>query len=177
MSAAAVSNPTRRDFLFLSATAAGAAGAAASAWPLLDSMNPSASIRAEAILEVDLRPIEPGQIVTVRWQKKPVFIAHRTPAQIAQAEADDRAATLDPARDLDRAKLREWLVVLGICTHLGCIPTDRGAGDLAPRYGGWVCPCHYSQYDISGRVRRGPAPSNLAIPPYQFRGDGMLVIG
>ena len=140
-------------------------------------MNPSATIRAEAMLEVDLRPIEPGQIVTVRWQKKPVFIAHRTAAQIAEAEADDAAATLDPARDRDRVKHREWLVVLGICTHLGCIPTDRGAGDLAPRFGGWVCPCHYSQYDISGRVRRGPAPSNLAIPSYQFRGDETLVIG
>jgi ubiquinol-cytochrome c reductase iron-sulfur subunit len=176
MSAAAIPASTRRDFLFLSATAFGTAGAAAAAWPLLQSLNPSASTRAEATTEVDLRPIEPGQIVTVRWRGKPVFIAHRTAPQIAQAEADDPAATLDPARDRDRVKRSEWLVVVGICTHLGCAPTSRGTGELAPRFGGWVCPCHYSQYDISGRVSRGPAPNNLAVPPYEFRGD-TLVIG
>jgi ubiquinol-cytochrome c reductase iron-sulfur subunit len=161
----------------VSAAAFAGVGAATSLWPVVDSMNPSAGARADATAEVDLRPIQPGQIVTVRWQGKPVFIAHRTSEQIAQAEADDVAVRLDPARDSDRVKRKEWLVVVGTCTHLGCVPTSRGWGELAPRFGGWVCPCHYSQYDISGRVRRGPAPANLPVPPYRFRGEATLVIG
>ncbi len=182
MSAAAIaapeqSAPTRRDFLTLSATTFASVGMAAGLWPVLDSMNPSADTKAAATTEVDLRPIKPGQIITVRWQGKPVFVAHRTPEQIAQAEADDHAAKLDPARDRDRVKHKEWLVVVGTCTHLGCVPTSRGIGDLAPRFGGWVCPCHYSQYDISGRVRRGPAPTNLAVPTYMFTDADTLVIG
>jgi ubiquinol-cytochrome c reductase iron-sulfur subunit len=167
----------RRDFLTLSAAAFAAIGVSASMWPLLDSLSPSADTRAQATTEVDLKAIQPGQIITVRWQGKAVFIAHRTPQQIARAEADDKIATLDPARDRDRIKRKDWLVVIGVCTHLGCIPTSRGVGDLVPRFGGWVCPCHYSQYDISGRVRRGPAPRNLAVPPYVFKSDGSLVIG
>ena len=178
MSAAAtIANPTRRDFLVLSATAFTAVGAAAGIWPMLDSMNPSAAAKAEAITEVDLSPIKQGQIVTVRWQGKAVFVAHRTPEQIAAAEQDDKAARIDPARDHQRVKRKEWLVVVGVCTQLGCIPTSRGVGDLTPRFGGWVCPCHYSQYDISGRVRRGPAPSNLVVPPYAFRDPDLLIIG
>jgi ubiquinol-cytochrome c reductase iron-sulfur subunit len=168
---------TRRDFLQVSAQAFAAVGIAAGLWPMLDSLNPSPASRANATTEVDLRPILPGQIVTVQWRQKPVFIAHRTPEQSAAAEAGDGAATIDPAHDARRVKRREWLVVVGVCTHLGCIPTARGTGDLAPRYGGWVCPCHYSQYDISGRVRRGPAPHNLAVPPYAFRDDDTLIIG
>lgn len=169
--------PTRRDFLTVSAVAFAAVGAAASLWPVVDSLNPSAQEKADASTEVDLWPIKPGQIITVRWQGKPVFIAHRTPEQIATAEADDTVATIDPARDGTRVKRKEWLVVVGVCTHLGCAPTSRGVGALAPRFGGWVCPCHYSQYDISGRVRRGPAPSNLPVPPYAFRDGGTLVVG
>ena len=126
---------------------------------------------------MNLSPIQPGQAVTVQWQGKPVFVVHRTDQQIAQAEADDTAASLDPARDRTRVQRREWLVVVGVCTHLGCVPTSRGTGDLAPKFGGWVCPCHYSQYDISGRVRRGPAPSNLAVPPYRFAAEDRLIIG
>jgi ubiquinol-cytochrome c reductase iron-sulfur subunit len=171
------STSTRRDFLTVSAAAFAAIGAAAGLWPVVDSLNPSAGKRAEATTEVDLRPIRPGQIITVRWQGKPVFIAHRTAEQIAAAEADDTAARIDPARDRTRVKRKEWLVVVGVCTHLGCAPTSRGVGTLAPRFGGWVCPCHYSQYDISGRVRRGPAPSNLPVPPYVFRDDDTVVIG
>jgi ubiquinol-cytochrome c reductase iron-sulfur subunit len=168
--------PTRRDFLTVSASAFAAVGIAGALWPVLDSLNPSGQARAEATTEVNLAPIPPGQIVTVRWQGKPVFIAHRTPEQIAAAEAADPLATIDPARDASRVKRKQWLVVLGTCTHLGCIPTSRGSGGLTPQFGGWVCSCHYSQYDISGRVRRGPAPANLAVPPYTFKGD-MLVIG
>ncbi|KAB2920094.1 MAG: ubiquinol-cytochrome c reductase iron-sulfur subunit [Hyphomicrobiaceae bacterium] len=177
ISASERSEPTRRDFLTLSAAAFASVGMAAGLWPALDSMNPSADTKAAATTEVDLRPIKPGQIITVRWQGKPVFIAHRTPEQIARAEADDAAARLDPARDRDRVKRKEWLVVVGACTHLGCVPTSRGVGDLMPRFGGWVCPCHYSQYDISGRVRRGPAPTNLAVPPYTFMTPETLVVG
>jgi ubiquinol-cytochrome c reductase iron-sulfur subunit len=169
--------PTRRDFLTLSAVTFATVGVAAGLWPLIDSLNPTNATRAEATTEVDLRPIKPGQIITVRWQGKAVFIAHRTPEQIARAEADDRAATIDPARDRNRVKRKEWLIVVGVCTHLGCIPTSRGVGDLAPRFGGWVCPCHYSQYDISGRVRRGPAPHNLAVPPYEFKDPDTLIVG
>ena len=181
--AASVPNPagqpqsTRRDFLVLSAAAFASVGAAAGIWPMLHTLSPSADTTAEASAEVNLARIEPGQAITVRWQGKPVFIVHRTEAQIARAEADDGAATLDPAKDRTRVKRREWLVVVGVCTHLGCVPTSRAVGDLAPRYGGWVCPCHYSQYDISGRVRRGPAPSNLAVPPYRFEDQDRLIIG
>lgn len=169
--------PTRRDFLTVAASAFTAVGVGAAMWPLIDSLNPSSDAKASATTEVDLRPIKPGQIITVRWQGKAVFVAHRTPQQIAQAEADDTAATIDPARDRARVQRKEWLVVVGVCTHAGCIPTSRGIGELAPRFGGWACPCHYSQYDISGRVRRGPAPKNLAVPPYRFKDQETLLIG
>jgi ubiquinol-cytochrome c reductase iron-sulfur subunit len=169
--------PSRRDFLTLSSTAFAAVGVTASLWPVLDSLNPSSAERAEATREVDLRPIEPGQSISVLWQGKPVFICHRTPQQIAEADAGDREATIDPARDRNRVQRKEWLVLVGVCTHLGCIPISRGVGHLSPRFGGWVCPCHFSQYDISGRVRRGPAPGNLAIPPYAFKDSELLVIG
>ena len=175
--AAAIPSRTRRDFLLLSASAFTAVGTAAAIWPVLHSMNPSAAVRAEATTEVDLAPIQLGQIVTVRWQGKPVFVAHRTAEQIAAAEQDDNAARIDPARDRARVQRSEWLVVIGVCTHLGCVPTSRTVGNLRPHFGGWVCPCHYSQYDISGRVRRGPAPSNLAVPPYAFRDPDLLIIG
>ena len=140
--AASIPNPveqpqsTRRDFLVLSAAAFASVGAAAGLWPLVHSLNPSADTKAEATAEVNLARIEPGQAITVRWQGKPVFIVHRTEAQIARAEADDGAASIDPAKDRTRVKRREWLVVVGVCTHLGCIPTSRAVGDLAPRYGG-----------------------------------------
>jgi ubiquinol-cytochrome c reductase iron-sulfur subunit len=167
--------PTRRDFLVLSAAAFASVGAAAAAWPFVHSLAPSAATRAEATTAVDLARIEPGQAITVSWQGKPVFIVHRTEDQIARAQADDAAATIDPAKDRTRVKRREWLVVVGACTHLGCTPTSRAVGSLVPQYGGWVCPCHYSQYDTSGRVRRGPAPSNLPVPPYRFEADRLII--
>jgi ubiquinol-cytochrome c reductase iron-sulfur subunit len=175
--AASVPVPTRRDFLTLSAAAFASVGGGGALWPVLDSLNPSAQARAEATTEIDLRPIAPGQIVTLLWQGKPVFIAHRTDEQIAAAAAGDTLATIDPARDAARVQRKPWLVVLSTCTHLGCIPTSKGSGGLQPQFGGWVCSCHYSQYDISGRVRRGPAPRNLAVPPYRFDGDDKLIIG
>jgi ubiquinol-cytochrome c reductase iron-sulfur subunit len=181
MSAAAQAStpePTRRDFLTLASLTFASVGCAAGLWPLLDSMGPSAATRAEATTEVNVGAIQPGQMVTVRWRGRAVFVVHRTPEQMAAAAGDDRAATLlDPARDRDRVQNPEWLVVVGVCTHLGCTPTSRAVGSLVPRYGGWVCPCHYSQYDISGRVRRGPAPRNLEVPPYKFERADKLVIG
>lgn len=168
---------TRRDFLTIAGATFAAVGAGASLWPVLDSFNPSSSTRAEAKVEVDLKPIAPGQMISLLWQGKTVFIVHRTPAQIVAAEAGDSEGGVARTPDSSRVKRKEWLVLVGVCTHLGCIPTARGSGDLAPRYGGWVCPCHYSQYDGSGRVRRGPAPRDLDVPPYQFDGSDRLVIG
>jgi ubiquinol-cytochrome c reductase iron-sulfur subunit len=169
---------TRRDFLLVAATSFVAVGAAVALWPFLDSMNPSADVRALSTTEVNLAPIQPAQRITVLWRGAPVFIDHRTPREIAEAEADDNSLSLiDPARDEDRVKRKEWLIVVGVCTHLGCVPLGQRATDPRGQWGGWYCPCHGSQYDTSGRVRRGPAPRNLTVPPYRFEGDTKLVIG
>jgi len=183
--------PTRRDVLLIAASGFAAVGAAAALWPLLDQMNPDASTLSQATTEVDLAPIEPGQAITVMWRGKPIFIRHRTEQEI-EAAADvpldelidplARNANLPdnaPADDANRAaKDREpWLVMIGICTHLGCIPKGQAVGDYKGEYGGWFCPCHGSQYDTAGRVRVGPAPQNLAIPPYGFESDTKIKIG
>ncbi len=168
----------RRDFLYLLTGAVGAVGAGAAVWPLIDSMNPAADIRAVATVDVDLAPIAPGQRITVMWQGKPVFIDHRTPEQIARARADDDAPDLiDPATDAARVERPEWLVVIGICTHLGCIPLGQKMSDPRGGWGGWFCPCHGSHYDTAGRIRKGPAPLNLWLPPYQFLDDALLRLG
>jgi len=169
---------TRRDFLVVAAGSFAAIGAAFALWPLLDSMNPSADVQALSSTEVDLGPVQLGQRITVLWRGKPVFIDHRTQQEMTRAEGDDGSPTLlDPARDEDRVKRPEWLIVIGVCTHLGCVPLGQGANDPRGQWGGWYCPCHGSQYDSSGRVRRGPAPRNLEVPPYSFKGDATLVIG
>lgn len=169
---------TRRDFLVVAAIAFVAVGAAAALWPFLDSMNPSAAVRAQSTTEVDLAPVQLSQRITVRWRGAPVFIDHRTPREIAEAEADDKSPSLiDPARDEARVKRKEWLIVVGVCTHLGCVPLGQRTTDPKGRWGGWYCPCHGSQYDTSGRVRHGPAPRNLVVPPYRFEGDTKLLIG
>jgi ubiquinol-cytochrome c reductase iron-sulfur subunit len=139
---------------------------------LLDTMNATADVLALASLEVNLNGIEPGSAITVKWRGKPVFIRRRTEAEISQAVNDDSAELRDPETDAQRVKDPEWLVLLGVCTHLGCVPINA-AGD----YGGWFCPCHGSHYDTSGRIRKGPAPLNLEVPEYQFSGDGKLVVG
>jgi ubiquinol-cytochrome c reductase iron-sulfur subunit len=169
---------SRRDFLSLAAGTLGAAGTALAIWPLVDSMNPAADTLALAAIEVDLAPIALGQRITVKWRGRPLFIIHRTDEQIALARRDDSNRELiDPAIDRDRVKRPEWLIVIGVCTHLGCVPL--GQKPTAPRgsYGGWFCPCHGSVYDISGRVRRGPAPKNLYLPPYQFLSETKVRIG
>ncbi|WP_026605862.1 ubiquinol-cytochrome c reductase iron-sulfur subunit [Methylocapsa acidiphila] len=165
--------PTRRDFLFIATGAVGVVGAGAAVWPLIDQMNPDATTLAAASTEVDIGNIAEGQIVTIKWRGKPVFISHRTQAEIEAARAVPIDELPDPATDQSRTQKPEWLIVIGICTHLGCVPL----GNDGPFQGGYFCPCHGSVYDASGRIRQGPAPKNLAVPPYAFDGDAKVKIG
>ena len=179
--------PTRREFLYLSTGIAGAVGVAGASWPFLNQMNPDASTLAMASIEVDVASLEEGASMTLRWRSRPIFIRNRTPKEIEAAKAvamDElkdpvaRNANLpkdQPATDLARSAgegRENWLVMVGVCTHLGCIPLGQ-AGD----YGGWFCPCHGSHYDTAGRIRRGPAPKNLVVPPYEFVSDTLVQIG
>jgi ubiquinol-cytochrome c reductase iron-sulfur subunit len=167
----------RRDFLYLSAVALGGMGTAAVIWPLIDSMNPAADVLALSSIEVDLAPIQLGQRITVKWRSQPVFIDHRTPDEIKKAGAVDISELRDPQTDASRVQKPEWLVMVGICTHLGCIPLGQKPSDPRGEWGGWFCPCHGSQYDTSGRIRKGPAPRNLAVPEYKFLSDHTVRIG
>ena len=178
--------PTRRDFLYIATGAMGAVGAGAVAWPLINQMSPDASTRALASIEVDVSSIEPGQAITVKWRGKPVFIRNRTEKEIEEANAVEVAALPDPiarnanaetepATDVNRSAgegKENWIVMIGSCTHLGCVPVG-----LAGDFGGWFCPCHGSHYDTAGRIRKGPAPENLAIPPFEFVSDSTIKIG
>ena len=168
---------TRRDFLMLSAGAFGAVGAGVMAWPFIDSMNPAADTLALASVEVDLAPIEPGQAITITWRGKPVFIRHRTAAEIEEATSVDHTTLRDPESDAQRVQKPEWLVMIGICTHLGCVPLGQKNTDVKGDYDGWFCPCHVSHYDSSGRIRSGPAPKNMAVPEYAFLTDTRIRIG
>ena len=162
----------RRDFIFTASYALGAVGVGATVWPLIDQMNPDASVKALASTEVDVSTIERGQTITVLWRGKPVFIRRRTEEEIAKAREVDLKELKHPEKDEDRARNPEWLVMLGVCTHLGCVPLgDKG------EYGGWFCPCHGSHYDTSGRIRKGPAPTNLEIPKYEFVNSNTIKIG
>jgi ubiquinol-cytochrome c reductase iron-sulfur subunit len=149
-----------------------AVGVAAVVWPLISQMSPDASTLAMASTEVDIGAIPVGQIVIIKWRGKPVFISHRSPKEIEEAQNVDVATLRDPQPDSARVKKPEWLIVIGVCTHLGCIPMGH-QGD----YGGWFCPCHGSVYDTSGRIRKGPAPLNLLIPEYSFLTDTKVKIG
>lgn len=185
------SDSTRRDFLFIATGAFAAVGGAAALWPLIDQMNPDASTQALASVEIDLAPIEEGQAITVMWRGKPIFIRHRTEQEVqlaneatVEALPDPEARNADlppdaPAKDINRTKQghENWLVLVGICTHLGCIPKGQRLGDKKGEYEGWFCPCHGSHYDTSGRIRKGPAPRNLDVPPYQFVSDSKIKIG
>jgi ubiquinol-cytochrome c reductase iron-sulfur subunit len=166
-------NITRRDFIYVASAGAAAVGFAASLWPFIDQMNPSADTLALKEVEFDLSPIQPGQITTIEWQKKPVFIRRRTPAEIQAAQDVPLSDLKDPQADKDRVQKPEWLILVATCTHLGCIPSNLMKGE----FGGWLCPCHGSQYDTSGRIRKGPAPQNLAVPPYRFLTDTKVLIG
>ncbi len=162
----------RRDFIFTASYALGAVGVGATVWPLIDQMNPDASVKALATTEVDVSAVEPGQSITVLWRGKPVFIKRRTKEDIAKAREVNLQDLKHPEKDEDRAKDPEWLVMLGVCTHLGCVPLgDKG------EYGGWFCPCHGSHYDTSGRIRKGPAPTNMEIPKYEFVNSNTIKIG
>ena len=162
----------RRDFIFTASYALGAVGVGATVWPLIDQMNPDASVKALASTEVDVSTIEPGQSITVLWRGKPVFIRRRTKEDIEKAREVNLKDLKHPEKDEDRAKNPEWLVMLGVCTHLGCVPLGNKG-----EYGGWFCPCHGSHYDTSGRIRKGPAPTNMEIPQYEFVNSNTIKIG
>lgn len=168
---------TRRDFLLIATGAVSVAGVALAAWPFIDSMNPAADTLALASTGVDLSPIQVGQRITVVWRGKPVFIDHRSPQDIEVAEKTPLNELVDPQPDQERVKNPEWLVVVGVCTHLGCIPLGQKTGEPRGDFGGWFCPCHGSHYDTSGRIRKGPAPLNLAVPPYEFSDEKTIKIG
>lgn len=166
---------TRRDFIYLATASFAVVGAGSVAWPFISQMNPDeATLAAGAPVEVDLSPVAEGSEIKVFWRSKPIFIRHRTAAEIKTAQGVDVGSLRDPQPDSVRVKEghEQWLVLIGICTHLGCIPL-KYQGD----YGGWFCPCHGSQYDTAGRIRQGPAPANLALPPYSFENPTKIMIG
>jgi len=179
-------DPNRRDFLYLATGTVGAVGVAAVAWPFISQMNPNAATRALASIEVDVSSIEPGQAITVKWRGKPVFIRNRTDKEVEEAVATDLTDLPDQiarlpdgatelATDINRSAgegKENWIVMIGSCTHLGCVPVG-----LAGDFGGWFCPCHGSHYDTAGRIRKGPAPENLHIPPFEFVSDTTVKIG
>ena len=168
---------SRRDFLVYATLATAAIGTGLALWPFIDSMNPSADVLAGASTDVDLAPLRIGQRLTVRWRGKPVFIARRTDHEIRDAAEVDITALRDPERDADRVLQPQYLIVVGVCTHLGCIPLGERPADPRGAYGGWFCPCHGSVYDTSGRIRQGPAPKNLLVPHYAFTGPQAVTIG
>ena len=162
----------RREFLFTVTYTVGAVGMGAAIWPLIDQMNPDSSVKALATTEVDVSGVKLGKTITVLWRGKPIFIRRRTQEEIKEASAVDLKDLKDPQKDSDRAKNPEWLVMVGVCTHLGCVPLGNKG-----EYNGWFCPCHGSHYDISGRIRKGPAPNNLEIPKYEFVDNNIIKIG
>jgi len=187
VSAHDTTEPNRRDFLYVATGMVGVVGAASVAWPFIDQMRPDASTLAMATIEVDVSALEPGMSLTAKWRGKPVFIRNRTEKEIEEAKAVTLADLKDPvarnanvaadapATDADRSAgegKENWIVMIGSCTHLGCVPLGQ-AGD----FGGWFCPCHGSHYDTAGRIRKGPAPQNLAVPVFEFVSDTKIRIG
>ena len=168
---------SRRDFIVIASYSMGAVGAGAAIWPIINQMNPAADTLAMASTEVNIGALEIGQALTVKWRGKPVFIRRRTDTEIDDARKVEISSLRDPQSDEDRVKKDEWLVVLGVCTHLGCVPLGQKIGDGKGDYGGWFCPCHGSHYDTSGRIRKGPAPTNLEVPKYKFVGNDKIIIG
>ena len=162
----------RRDFLYVAAAGMGGVGVALAAWPFIDQMNPSQDVLALSSIEVDISKVELGQMIKVKWRGKPVFIRHRTKEEIAEARKDDHADLRDPQTDAERVQEPQWLILIGVCTHLGCIPLAYEG-----KYDGFFCPCHGSVYDTSGRIRQGPAPRNLVVPKYVFLNDHTVRIG
>tara|TARA_B100000795_G_scaffold55620_1_gene36621 strand:- start:115 stop:660 length:546 start_codon:yes stop_codon:yes gene_type:complete len=167
----------KRDFLIVSTYALAGVGAAAFVWPLIDQMNPAADTLALASTEIDLSSLEEGQSITVKWRGKPVFVRYRTKEEIKQANEVSLEEMRDPQLDTDRVTNEKYIVLVGVCTHLGCVPLGQKTGDVKGQYGGWFCPCHGSHYDNSGRIRKGPAPTNLAVPSYKFLSETLIRIG
>ena len=167
----------RRSFLRLTTTSMATIGSALAIWPFIDSMNPSADVLALGTKEIDLSNIEEGSSVTVKWRGKPVFIKHRTKDEINEARSVKLNNLKDPQKDEDRVLSPEWLIVVGVCTHLGCVPSGQKKTDTKGEFNGWFCPCHGSHYDSSGRVRKGPAPKNLKVPKYKFINKNKIKIG
>lgn len=164
----------RRDFLYVAAGAVGVVGVGAAVWPLINQLNPDASVLALASIEFDLSNIAEGESVTIKWRGLPVFVRHRTQAEIDEARAVPLSDLKDPETDEQRTKEghEQWLIMIANCTHLGCIPVGESG-----EYDGWFCPCHGSVYDTAGRIRKGPAPKNLVLPPYEFVSDTLVQIG
>lgn len=189
--ASTIDESNRRDFLIIAGNAFALVGGAITLWPFIAQMNPDQSAQALASIEVDLAPVKEGQAITAMWRGKPIFIRHRTKEEIERARKDDTAKLVDlsarnmalpendPAYDKNRVKAGhdQWLILIGICTHLGCIPKGQALGDSRGDYGGWFCPCHGSHYDTSGRIRKGPAPRNLTVPTYDFVNNTKIKIG
>jgi ubiquinol-cytochrome c reductase iron-sulfur subunit len=169
----------RRDFINIAAVSAAGVGAAALVYPLVNQMNPSADVLALASIDVDVSAIQPGQAVKTIWRKQPIFIRHLTPAEIREANSVDVSSLRDPETLADRTAegKPQWLITLGVCTHLGCVPLGIAEGENRGDYRGYFCPCHGSHYDTAGRIRRGPAPINLEVPEFEFTSDTTVRIG
>ncbi len=173
--AAEPAGETRRDFLLYTTVGVGAVGTAMMVWPLIHSMNPAADTLSLSTTEFSVAGIPEGSRIIVVWRGSPVFVAHRTAAEIEAAQKVNISELRDQQKDEARVQRPEYLIVSGVCTHLGCIPLGTKATDTKGEFGGWFCPCHGSVYDTSGRIRLGPAPKNLAVPPYKFTGDTVLI--
>ena len=167
----------RRDFLTLVTAGFAVVGAGAIAWPFVASMNPARDTLALSTTEVDLAPVAVGAAVTVMWRGKPVFVRHRTEKEVEEARAVPLTELRDPQTDQSRVQKPEWLIIIGVCTHLGCVPLGQKPTDPRGEFGGWFCPCHGSHYDTSGRIRKGPAPLNLTVPGYIFTSDTQIRVG
>jgi ubiquinol-cytochrome c reductase iron-sulfur subunit len=171
--------PRRRDFLSIAAVAFGGVGVGAVVLPLINQMNPSADVLAESSTEIDLTKIEAGQAIKTSFRKQPLFVRNLTPVEIAEADKVDIKTLRDPETLAQRTKEghKNWLITLGVCTHLGCVPLGAGEGEEKGQFGGYFCPCHGSQYDTAARIRKGPAPKNLFVPPYKFTSGTTVVVG
>ena len=169
----------RRDFINVAAASFAGVGAVSIALPLINQMNPSADVLAEASTEIDLAAIQPGHTIKTIFRKQPLFVRHLTPAEVASAEKVDLGELRDPQSLEQRTKAgkKQWLVTMGVCTHLGCVPLGAGEGEVKGEFGGYFCPCHGSSYDTAARIRKGPAPKNLEVPPYEFTSDTAIKVG
>lgn len=172
-------DPRRRDYLQIGAVAFAGVGVGVIALPLINQMNPSADVLAASSTEVDISAIQPGQAIKTTFRKQPLFVRNLTPKEIAEADAVPVASLRDPQTLEQRTKTgkKNWLITLGVCTHLGCVPLGAGEGENKGPFGGYFCPCHGSAYDTAGRIRQGPAPTNLAVPEYEFTSDTVVTVG